>query len=163
MQIATLAGGCFWGVEELFRVLPGVIKTEVGYTGGDPAKTTYEHVKMGRTGHAEALQIEFDPKKISFEELLLFFFKMHDPTTQDQQGNDIGSQYRSSIFFHSDEQKQIAEKVIAHVNQSGVWKKPIVTEVIPFIRWHSAEDYHQDYLQKNTNGYTCHFIRKINF
>lgn len=162
-EIATLAGGCFWGVEELLRQQEGVVRTEVGYTGGKVDNAIYNLVKTGTTGHAEAVQIEFDPSKTNFEKLLLFFFKMHDPTTQNQQGNDIGSQYRSAIFYHSPVQKEIAEKVIARVEKSGVWKKPIVTEVVPFEKWWKAEEFHQDYLQKNPNGYTCHYIRKIEF
>lgn len=159
IETATLAGGCFWGVEELFRNLEGVKKTTVGYTGGETKNPTYETVKTGTTGHAEAIQIEFDPNIISFENLLLFFFKMHDPTTVNRQGNDIGSQYRSEIFFHSDEQKLKSENVIHQVNQSGQWSKPLVTKVSPYDQFYSAEDYHQDYLQKNPGGYTCHFIR----
>lgn len=162
-EIATLAGGCFWGVEELFRQQKGVLATEVGYTGGHTDKAVYELVKTGATGHAEAIQVTFDPAQTTFENLLLFFFKMHDPTTTNQQGNDIGTQYRSAIFFHSEQQKQVAEGVIARVEKSGAWKKPVVTQVVPFQKWHSAEAYHQDYLQKNPNGYTCHFIRRIDF
>jgi methionine-S-sulfoxide reductase len=162
-ELATLAGGCFWGMEDLLRKLPGVLNTDVGYTGGDTPNAKYEQVKTGRTGHAEALQIEFDPTKTSFEKILLYFFKIHDPTTEDQQGNDIGSQYRSAIFYHNDEQKQIAEKVIDRVNKSGVWKKPVATEVVPAGPFYRAEEYHQDYLEKNPNGYTCHFMRSIEF
>lgn len=162
-EIATLAGGCFWGMEDLFRKLPGVLDTEVGYTGGSTTNATYEQVKTGRTQHAEALEIKFDPSRLSYENLLLFFFKIHDPTTQDQQGNDIGSQYRSAIFYHGDAQKQTAEKVIAHVNQTKAWKKPVVTQVLPAGSFYGAEDYHQDYLEKHPGGYTCHFVRRIDF
>ncbi len=163
MELATLAGGCFWGVEELFRVLPGVLKTEVGYTGGETENAQYKDVKTGRTGHAEALQIQFDPAQTTYQDLLLYFYKIHDPTTANQQGNDIGSQYRSAIFFHSAEQKSTAEKVIARVNQSKVWPNPVVTQVIAFKKWWSAEQEHQAYLQKHPGGYTCHFERKIQF
>lgn len=158
-EIATLAGGCFWGVEELIRKLHGVIDTEVGYTGGQTENPIYDVVKMGKSGHAEAIQIEFDPSKISFEEILNFFFKIHDPTTLNRQGNDVGTQYRSSIFYHSEEQKKTALAVKEKVNASGKWPKPIVTEIIPATTFYSAESYHQDYLQKNPGGYTCHFIR----
>lgn len=160
-ELATLAGGCFWGVEELIRALPGVIRTEVGYTGGTTQGPRYEQVKTGTTGHAEAIEIEFDPAQTSFEELLLFFFKMHDPTTLSRQGNDVGSQYRSAIFFHSEAQKRTAEEVKARVEKSGAWKKPVVTEIVPATTFYPAEGYHQDYLQKNPNGYTCHWVRDI--
>ncbi len=160
MEKATLAAGCFWGVEELIRNLPGVLKTEVGFTGGSILNPKYEQVKTGTTGHAEAIEIEFDPTKISYKQILEFFFKMHDPTTVDRQGNDIGSQYRSSIFFHSDVQKKTAEEVIDQVNKSGKWKKPIVTTVVAATTFYSAEGYHQDYLQKHPDGYTCHWVRE---
>ncbi len=122
-EIATLAGGCFWGVEDLLRKLPGVLNTTVGYTGGQTDNPVYNDVKQGTTGHAEAIQIEFDSEKISYEEILLDFFKMHDPTSLNRQGNDIGSQYRSAIFYHSQEQLKIAKDVIAQVEKSGFWKK----------------------------------------
>ncbi len=159
-NIATLAGGCFWGVEELIRQRPGVTDVEVGYTGGSTPEATYEMVKTGTTGHAEAIQVEFDPTKTSFEAILKFFFKIHDPTTQNRQGNDRGTQYRSAIFYHSDEQKQIAEKVKAEEDASRKWPNPVVTQIIPAAEFYSAEEYHQDYLQKNPGGYTCHFIRE---
>ncbi|MCI5072401.1 bifunctional methionine sulfoxide reductase B/A protein [bacterium] len=157
---AILAGGCFWGVEQLIRQLEGVLSTEVGYTGGDLENPKYEQVKTGNTGHAEAIKIEFDPSKISFEQILEFFFKMHDPTTLNQQGNDVGSQYRSAIFYQNEEQRKTAQDVIAKVEESGFWSKPIVTEVVEQRPFYSAEDYHQDYLQKNPGGYTCHFVRQ---
>jgi len=160
IEVATLAGGCFWGVEELLREVPGVKNTQVGYTGGTSPNPIYEMVKLGTTGHAEAIQIEFDPDELSFEELLHLFFKLHDPTTRNRQGNDIGSQYRSAIFFHSDEQKVKAQKVRAEVEQSGKWKSPVVTEIVAAGTFYDAEDYHQDYLKKNPNGYTCHFWRE---
>lgn len=154
-EVATLAGGCFWGMEDLIRKQPGVLKTEVGYTGGKVVNATYQN----HEGHAEAVQIHFDPSKTSYEALLRFFFRMHDPTTLNRQGNDIGSSYRSAIFFHSVEQKAIAERVKAEVDASGKWKKPIVTEITPSSAWWRAEEDHQDYLVKHPGGYTCHWVR----
>lgn len=162
-EVATLAGGCFWGMEDLLRKLPGYLNSDVGYTGGMVPEATYEQVKTGRTGHAEAVQIEFDPETLRYEDLLLYFFKIHDPTTDEQQGNDIGNQYRSAIYYHTDAQRQIAEQVIARVNKSGAWKKPIVTQLEPVGPFYRAEDYHQDYLEKHPDGYTCHFLRDIRF
>jgi peptide-methionine (S)-S-oxide reductase len=162
-EIATLAGGCFWGVEELIRALPGVLNTEVGYTGGLQAAPKYEEVKTGVTGHAEAIRVEFDPLQISYEDLLLFFFKIHDPTTRNRQGNDRGSQYRSVIFYHSNQQRDVAEKVRDRVQAAKAWSGDIVTEIVEANDFYNAESYHQDYLQKNPGGYTCHFIRKIDF
>src|SRR5690606_23908811 len=160
-ETAILAGGCFWGVEELLRVLPGVVATDVGYTGGHVASPTYGDVKTGRSGHAEAVRIVFDPSVLSYEQLLLYFFKIHDPTTKNRQGNDVGTQYRSAIFYQSPAQQQTALAVIERVNQSGAWKAPITTEVVAAGEYTPAEDYHQDYLQKHPNGYTCHFERDI--
>jgi peptide-methionine (S)-S-oxide reductase len=162
-EIATLAGGCFWGVEELFRSMKGVIQTEVGYTGGVTPSPTYETVKTGTTGHAESIEITFDPEAVSFEEILRYFFQLHDPTTENRQGNDRGSQYRSAIFYHSDAQKAVADKVIAAVNASGQWGGKVVTQVVSASRFYSAEAYHQDYLQKNPGGYTCHWVRPHRF
>jgi peptide methionine sulfoxide reductase msrA/msrB len=159
VEVATLAGGCFWGMQELLRQQPGVISTEVGYTGGTMATPHYEDVKTGRTGHVESVEIKFDPTKVSYEAILRFFFRMHDPTTLDRQGNDVGSQYRSAIFYHNKEQKRIAEKVKADVDKSGTWKKPIVTEIVPARPFYPAEEYHQDYLEKHPDGYTCHWVR----
>jgi peptide-methionine (S)-S-oxide reductase len=156
-QTATLAGGCFWGVEELFRALPGVIDTTVGYTGGTVDNPTYEVVKTGRTGHAESIEIKFDPSKITYREILEHFFRLHDPTTANRQGNDVGSQYRSAIFVHDDQQKETAAAVIKEM--AARWPKPIVTEIVPATPFYSAEAYHQDYLQKHPNGYTCHYLR----
>jgi peptide methionine sulfoxide reductase msrA/msrB len=156
---ATLAGGCFWGVEELLRAMTGVIDTEVGYTGGSVKNATYEN----HEGHAEAVQVTYDPSRISYEEILEFYFKLHDPTTLNRQGNDIGTSYRSAIFFHDDEQREAAQRIKAKVDKSGAWKKPVVTEIVPASEWWSAEGYHQDYLQKNPGGYTCHYVRKISF
>lgn len=159
-EIATLAGGCFWGMEDILRKVYGVLSTHVGYTGGSVANPDYRLVRTGETGHAEAIEIKFDAKKISFESLLEnYFFRMHDPTTSNQQGNDIGSQYRSAIYYHSEEQRKTAELVKTKVNQSGRWKKPIVTEITAASIFYSAEEYHQDYLEKNPRGYTCHFLR----
>jgi peptide methionine sulfoxide reductase msrA/msrB len=162
-QIATIAGGCFWGMEELLRQIPGVIETQVGYSGGKAKDIHYEDVKTGKTGHAESVQILFDPKKLSYEEILLRFFKMHDPTTKDQQGNDMGSQYRSAIFYRDEEQKKIAEAVKQRVERSGKWGKPLTTQIAPLDVFVRAEDYHQEYLVKHPQGYTCHFIRKMDF
>jgi peptide-methionine (S)-S-oxide reductase len=162
-EIATLAGGCFWGVEELFRSMKGVIQTEVGYTGGITPNPTYETVKTGTTGHAESIEITFDPEVVSYEAILKYFFQLHDPTTENRQGNDRGSQYRSAIFYHSDAQKAVAEKVIAAVNASGQWGEKVVTQVIPAEQFYSAEAYHQDYLQKHPGGYTCHWVRPYKF
>lgn len=162
-EMATLAGGCFWGVEDLLRKEKGVLETAVGYTGGTSSGPTYEQVKTGRTGHAEAVQIIFDPQLISYEQLLLFFFKLHDPTTTNRQGNDVGTQYRSAIFTHSPEQKTVAEKVKARVEASGKWKRPVVTEIVDATPFYPAESYHQDYLKKNPGGYTCHYLRDYQF
>jgi len=158
-RTAIFAGGCFWGVEDLFRKLPGVVATEVGYTGGRTQKPAYKDVKTGTTGHAEAVRISFDPARISYRRLLEFLFQIHDPTTKDRQGNDIGSQYRSAIFALDEEQKREAEAVIAAVNASGKWPGKVVTTVEPAGEWWKAEEYHQDYLVKYPDGYTCHFIR----
>ncbi|GFO58166.1 hypothetical protein GMST_04910 [Geomonas silvestris] len=155
-QVATLAGGCFWGMQDLLRRQPGVLTTEVGYTGGEVANATYQN----HAGHAEAVRIEFDPTKTSYEALLRFFFRMHDPTTFNRQGNDVGSSYRSAIFYHDEEQKRVAERVKAEVNASGKWPKPVVTEITAAGPWWRAEDYHQDYLVKNPGGYTCHWVRE---
>ncbi len=162
-QTAFLAGGCFWGMEDLIRKQTGVLDTEVGYTGGTTPNATYEQVKTGRTGHAESLRVDFDADQLSYENLLLYFFRIHDPTTEDQQGNDKGSQYRSAIFYLSPEQKQIAEKVKARVEKSGAWKGSVATEIVPAGPFYDAEDYHQDYLQLKPNGYTCHFERPLQF
>ena len=156
---AIFAGGCFWGMQEILRQIPGVTKTTVGYTGGTVPNPTYELVCSHTTGHAEAVQIIFDPSKVSYEKLLDFFFRMHDPTTKNQQHNDIGSQYRSAIFYTSDEQQQVAERIKMQVDKSGKWSRPIVTEITKASAFYPAEDYHQDYLQKNPGGYNCHYLR----
>jgi peptide-methionine (S)-S-oxide reductase len=152
---AVLAGGCFWGVEELVRKLPGVVSTRVGYTGGDVANATYRN----HGTHAEAIEIIFDPSKTSFRDLLEFFFQIHDPTTVNRQGNDVGTSYRSAIYYTSDEQRDIAQDTIADVDASGLWPGPVVTEVEPVGPFWEAEPEHQDYLQHYPNGYTCHFVR----
>lgn len=158
-ETATLAGGCFWGMEEILKNIPGVIETNVGYTGGSIDNPNYNIVKLGTSNHAESVQIVFDPSKVSFEEILTFFFRMHDPTTVNQQGNDKGSQYRSAIFYHSEEQKKSAQESIAKVGAAKKWPRPIVTQVVPATKFTLAEDYHQDYLKKNPGGYTCHWLR----
>jgi len=160
-QTAYLAGGCFWGMEELVRQIPGVLETEAGYTGGDTPSAAYEQVKTGRTGHAESLKIVFDPKRLTYRHLLFEFFRMHNPTTRNQQGNDTGTQYRSAIFYISEEQKRTAEEVIKTVDASGDWKARIVTEVVPFREFYRAEEYHQKYLVKHPHGYTCHYVRQL--
>lgn len=160
LETAVLAGGCFWGMQEIIRKIPGVLETEVGYAGGTTKNPSYAQVSTGTTGHAESVRIVFDPKKISFGELLeKYFFKMHDPTTLNQQHNDVGTQYRSAIFYQSEAQKKTALEVIARVNASGKWKKPLVTEVAKAGPFAPAEEYHQDYLVKHPGGYTCHYLR----
>ncbi len=145
---ATFAAGCFWGVEYRFRRIPGVVATRVGYSGGHTPNPTYQHVCTGTTGHAEAVEVEFDPTRISYTELLHHFWQMHDPTTRDRQGPDIGSQYRSVIFFHNEKQQQLAKNIKASLEQSGTYLAPIVTEIIPAAPFYPAEDYHQCYLEK---------------
>lgn len=152
---AILAGGCFWGMEDLFRELPGVASTRVGYSGGDVKNATYRN----HGTHAEALSIAFDPEQLSYRKLLEFFFKIHNPTTKNRQGNDVGTSYRSAIFYLTDEQKETAEKLINEMNASGIWPGPIVTEVVAAGDFWDAEEEHQDYLQKHINGYTCHYVR----
>jgi peptide-methionine (S)-S-oxide reductase len=152
---ALLAGGCFWGVQHLFRRYPGVVSTRVGYTGGSTPSATYRNHGM----HAEAVEIVFDPAKITYRQILEFFFQIHDPTTRNRQGNDVGASYRSAIFYTSDEQRRIAEDTIADVDASGLWPGSVVTEVAPAGDFWEAEPEHQDYLLRNPGGYTCHFIR----
>jgi methionine-S-sulfoxide reductase len=160
-QTAYLAGGCFWGMEELVGQLPGVVKTEVGYTGGNTPNAVYDEVKTGKTGHAESLKIVFAPAKLSYRHLLFEFFRMHNPTTRNQQGNDIGTQYRSAIFFTDEAQQQTALEVIKTVDASGDWQAKVVTEVVPFKEFFRAEEYHQKYLLKHPDGYTCHYVRRL--
>ncbi|MDI3565429.1 peptide-methionine (S)-S-oxide reductase MsrA [Bradyrhizobium sp. Arg816] len=152
---AVLAGGCFWGMQDLIRRQPGVISTRVGYTGGQVKNATYRN----HEGHAEAIEIIFNPAKTSFRTMLEFFFQIHDPTTLDRQGNDRGTSYRSAIFYTSDEQKRVAEDTIADVEASGLWPGKVVTEVAPAAEFWEAEPEHQDYLERYPDGYTCHFIR----
>ncbi len=160
LETAILAGGCFWGMEEILRAVPGVLETEVGYAGGTTANPRYRDVKTGKTGHAESIRIVFDPKTLSYADLLeKWFFHMHDPTTRNRQGNDAGTQYRSAILYTSEEQRRTAEDVKARVDKSGKWKRPIVTEILEAGPFTSAEEEHQDYLQKHPGGYTCHFMR----
>ena len=154
-----LAGGCFWGAEELLRQLDGVVETEVGYTGGDFDNPTYEDVVHRDTGHAESVRVVFDPERLEYADLLRYFFRLHDPTTLNRQGNDVGTQYRSEIFVLDDEQRAVAERVKAEVDASGKWDRPVVTAISKAGPFYAAEDYHQDYLQKNPHGYTCHFLR----
>ena len=152
---AILAGGCFWGMEDLIRKLPGVLDTTVGYTGGSVKNPTYEN----HTGHAEAIEITFDNEQLTFRRLLEFFFQIHDPTTKNRQGNDIGTSYRSAIFYVSEEQSRVAKELIEQMNAANIWAGKIVTEVTPASEFTIAEGYHQDYLERYPNGYTCHFIR----
>jgi methionine-S-sulfoxide reductase len=158
-NIATFAAGCFWGVESIIKKIPGVIETRVGYTGGTVKDPTYEMVKKGDTGHAEAVRIVFDPQKITYQELLKYFFRLHDPTTLNRQQNDIGSQYRSAIFYHDEEQKKLALKVIEEVELSKFWQNKILTQLEPAAVFYDAEEYHQNYLDKNPGGYNCHYLR----
>jgi peptide methionine sulfoxide reductase msrA/msrB len=158
-QKAILAGGCFWGIENLFANLDGVIDVVNVYTGGNIVNPTYETISSGATNHAEAIEITFDSKIISYEEVLRFFFKIHDPTTLNRQGNDVGTQYRSAIFYKNKQQLEIAKNIISKANKSGVFPSKIVTKLEKFDKFYKAEDYHQDYLAKNVGGYTCHAIR----
>jgi peptide methionine sulfoxide reductase msrA/msrB len=158
-ETAILAGGCFWGMEEIIRKIPGVTKTTVGYSGGTTANPTYEDVCTGSTGHAEAIEVVFDSSRLSYEKLLDYFFRMHDPTTLNRQHNDVGTQYRSAIFYKDDAQKQTAEQVKARWEKSGKFNRPITTEITAATKFYSAEDYHQKYLVKNPGGYTCHVLR----
>lgn len=154
-----LAGGCFWGVEELFQKFDGVVETEVGYSGGSSENPTYQTVSSGLTGHAESVKITFDNSKTSLEKILKFFFAIHDPTQLNRQQNDVGTQYRSAIFYFNDKQKQKAEAVIKQAEELKIYKSKIQTEISPATKFYKAEKYHQNYLQNNPDGYTCHFIR----
>ncbi len=157
-ETAVFAGGCFWGMEEILRRVPGVLQTTVGYTGGTTPNPTYKQVCTGQTGHAEAIEIVFDPAKISYEKLVGVFFRMHDPTTLNRQHNDAGTQYRSAVFYLDDRQRETAEAVKAKVDKSGRWKRPIVTEITAVSTFFPAEAYHQNYLIKNPGGYNCHIL-----
>lgn len=152
----VVAGGCFWGLEELFREQKGVIDTEVGYTGGTNDDPTYEH----HPGHAEALRLTYDSSQTSYSRLLDFFFRVHDPTTKDRQGNDIGSSYRSTVFYSHDDERAEAEATMQVVNVSGLYGRPVVTTLEKLTKFYSAEEHHQDYLQKHPGGYTCHYLRR---
>ncbi len=154
-ETAILAGGCFWGMQDLMRTLPGVVSTRVGYTGGDVPNATYR----SHGSHAEAIEVVFDPERLSYRDLLEFFFQIHDPTTKNRQGNDLGTSYRSAIFYASDEQRKVAEATIAEVDNSGLWPGRVVTEVTPAGPFWEAEPEHQDYLERYPEGYTCHFVR----
>ncbi|KII28561.1 peptide-methionine (S)-S-oxide reductase MsrA [Pseudomonas fluorescens] len=154
-ETAILAGGCFWGMQDLIRRKPGVISTRVGYSGGDVPNATYRN----HGSHAEAIEIVFDPQVISYREILEFFFQIHDPTTPNRQGNDLGESYRSALFYLSEEQKRVADDTVADVEASGLWPGKVVTEIEPAGPFWEAEPEHQDYLEKFPNGYTCHFIR----
>jgi len=160
-EAAILAGGCFWGMEEILRKIPGVTKTTVGYSGGKTADPTYEEVCTGSTGHAESIQIEFDSSRLSYEQLLDYFFRMHDPTTLNRQHNDVGTQYRSAIFYTSEAQKKTAEDVKTKWDKSGKFDRPITTEISAAGKFYPAEDYHQKYLVKHPGGYTCHVLRDM--
>ena len=158
-ETAILAGGCFWGMEEILRKIPGVLDTAVGYSGGTTENPTYSDVCSGDTGHAEAIRVEFDSARLTYEELLNYFFRMHDPTTPNRQHNDVGTQYRSAIFYTSEAQRKTAEDVKARWDKSGKFRRPVVTEVTRAGTFHPAEEYHQKYLVKNPGGYTCHVLR----
>ena len=163
-EVAIVAGGCFWGMENVLRQAPGVVSIEVGYAGGASNHVTYEQVSDGDTGHAEAVRIVFDPNQISYESLLThWFFRGHDPTQLNRQNNDVGTQYRSAIFATSDAQRKTAEAVKARVERSGRWRRPIVTRVEPATTWVRAEEYHQDYLIKHPDGYNDHWLRDFDF
>ena len=159
MEKIVLAGGCFWGMQDLFRRQPGVVASRVGYTGGHLVNPTYHDTHDSKSGHAEAIAITYDPAVTSYRKLLEYFFQVHDPTTKDRQDNDRGTQYRSAIFYATPEQKQIAEDVIAAVNASGKWPGPVATTLEPEATWYDAEPEHQDYLLRNPGGYTCHWVR----
>ena len=154
-EVATLAGGCFWCTEAAFSIVKGVEKVEPGYAGGSVPNPTYEQVSTGVTGHAEAVQVTFDPSLLSFREILEVFFATHDPTTLNRQGPDVGTQYRSAIFYHNEKQKAAAEKVIAELDKEGIWEAPIVTRVEPFKAFYAAENYHRDYYKRNSNQPYC--------
>ena len=159
MKKATFAGGCFWGVEKIFREVDGVVDTSVGYTGGHAKNPSYEQVCSGRTGHAEAVEILYDPSKVTYEELLILFWQYHDPTTKDRQGPDIGSQYRSAIFTHGEEQRAAAVKSRDALDKAKIFKNPIVTKIVPAAEYTRAEEYHQKYLVKNPKGYCSHHLQ----
>ncbi len=158
LEVATLGGGCYWCLEAVFQRLEGVEKVESGFSGGQVKNPSYKEVCTGTTGHAEVIHITFDPKKVAFAEILKVFFTMHDPTTLNRQGNDVGTQYRSAVFFHNDEQKKTAEEIIAELNKAHAYDSPIVTEVTKFDTFYKAEDYHQDYYNNNKNQPYCAYV-----
>jgi peptide-methionine (S)-S-oxide reductase len=158
LEVATLAAGCFWCTEAAFSIIRGIMRIEPGYTGGSTENPSYEEVSMGTSGHAEAAQVYFDPKVISFKEVLEIFFAMHDPTSLNRQGADVGTQYRSAIFYNSLGQKQIAEELIAELNKEGIWDKPIVTQVVPLTVFYRAETYHKDYYKKHPKEPYCQAV-----
>ncbi|MHA2141505.1 MAG: peptide-methionine (S)-S-oxide reductase MsrA [Candidatus Thorarchaeota archaeon] len=160
METTTLAAGCFWCVEAVYQQLKGVNSVVSGYSGGHVENPSYKQVSTGTTGHAEVCHIEFNPDQITFDELLEVFFETHDPTTLNRQGNDIGTQYRSAIFYHNDAQKEAAERFIDKINASGAWKNPVVTEIVPFTKFYRAEDYHQNYFRNNPNQQYCRLVIK---
>ncbi len=158
LEVATLAGGCFWCVEAVFREIDGVEKVVSGYTGGKSINPTYQRVCSGDTGHTEAVQISFKPSKISYKEILEIFFSVHDPTTPNRQGADVGTQYRSAIFYHNEEQKTIAEEIIKELNKASLWKKPIVTQIVALDKFYPAEHYHQEYFSRNPEQAYCQMV-----
>jgi peptide-methionine (S)-S-oxide reductase len=158
IEMATLGGGCFWCIEAAFNEIRGVVNVESGYAGGELASPTYEQVCTGTTGHAEVVQVTFDPSVISFREILEIFFTAHDPTTLNRQGADVGSQYRSFIFYHNEKQKEVAEQVIAELNASKIWGNPIVTQVKPFKNFYKAEDYHRKYFDRHPEAAYCRVV-----
>jgi peptide-methionine (S)-S-oxide reductase len=157
-EVATLAGGCFWCIEAVFREVEGVGSVISGYTGGTTVNPTYQQVCSDKTGHAEAVQVTFDPTKVSYREILEIFFSVHDPTTLDRQGADMGTQYRSAIFYHNEQQKVIAEQLIGELNKARLWKKPIVTQIAPLDKFYPAEDYHKEYFSWNPEQAYCQMV-----
>ena len=160
---ATFAAGCFWGTEEFFRTVPGVLETRVGYAGGHTKNPTYDETSTGTTGHAESVEITFDSARVSYADLVTLFFKMHDPTTLNRQGNDVGTQYRSAIFFRGEKQRETALSLMAKVERSGAWGAKLTTELAPAGAFYPAEGYHQHYLVKHPGGYDNHYLRNISF
>lgn len=158
LEVATLAGGCFWCIESLFREIDGVENVVSGYTGGTTVNPTYQRVCTGESGHAEAVQVSFNPSKISYREILKIFFSVHDPTTLNRQGADVGTQYRSAIFYHSEEQKAVAEELIGELDEADLWKKSIVTQIVPLDKFYPAEDYHQEYFSRHPEQSYCQMV-----
>ncbi len=158
LEVATLAGGCFWCIEAVFREIDGVETVVSGYTGGTTVNPTYQRVCAGYTGHAEAVQVSFNPSNISYREILEIFFSVHDPTTLNRQGADVGTQYRSAIFYHNEEQKAVAEELVGELDKAHLWKKPIVTQIVPLDKFYPAEDYHQEYFPRNPEQAYCQMV-----